>query len=304
MDIPRRDLAQGDVPGTAVDDDEEPTLPITITGPSSLAEDVRAEIAAIIATKKSRSTQRIRDVPVHMLPFILAKLPKYQSEEITLALNEPGREAVISGERETVVRTIGQIKDDVTDWEQSLENISLSIPKRQHRLLLGQGAEELMAKTKCAVIPTPFDEPGDLVTVWGKSDDISVALGAVYEMARSKHSAEVVLPGPLTYASQITTYLTRSAYLKSLSTSHSGLSIYIRKLEGALREVEIDWLVHKTLIGKNGKKSVSLCVCLGQCILIMGYCTESSNSKNTIMSCCSFHKSHRSRQGCSWFMIL
>ncbi len=273
-----------------------------------------------------------------MLPFILAKLPKYQSEEITLALNEPGREAVISGERETVVRTIGQIKDDVTDWEQSLENISLSIPKRQHRLLLGQGAEELMAKTKCAVIPTPFDEPGDLVTVWGKSDDISVALGAVYEMARSKHSAEVVLPGPLTYASQITTYLTRSAYLKSLSTSHSGLSIYvtspalaqktggvhveflgekaeidevvkelnelIRKLEGALREVEIDWLVHKTLIGKNGKKSVSLCVCLGQCILIMGYCTESSNSKNTIMSCCSFHKSHRSRQGCSWFMIL
>src|SRR5258708_17136470 len=194
VDIPRRDLAQGDVPGTAVDDDEEPTLPITITGPSSLAEDVRAEIAAIIATKKSRSTQRIRDVPVHMLPFILAKLPKYQSEEITLALNEPGREVVISGERETVVRTIGQIKDDVTDWEQSLENISLSIPKRQHRLLLGQGAEELMAKTRCAVIPTPFDEPGDLVTVWGKSDDISVALGAVYEMARSKHSAEVVLP--------------------------------------------------------------------------------------------------------------
>ena len=297
MDIPRRDPLQGDISNTAVDDDEEPTLPVTITGPSSLAEDVRAEITAIIATKKSKSTQRVRDLPVHMIPFIADKLPKYQSQEITLVLNEPNREVVVSGEREIVVRTIGQIRDDITDWEQSLESISLSIPKRQHRLLVGNGAEVLMVKAQCAVIPTSFDEPGDLVTVWGKSDNISVALGAVYEMARSKHSSEVVLPGPLAYASQIQTYLTRSAYLKNLSTSRSGLSIYvtspalvqktasvhvefigekveideavkelnelIRKLEGALREVEIDWLVHKTLIGKNGKKSV-FSVCLGQ----------------------------------------
>ncbi|KAF8325199.1 uncharacterized protein EI90DRAFT_3000061 [Cantharellus anzutake] len=287
VDIPRRDPTQVDASVAALDD-EEPTLRITITGPGPLAEEVRSEITAIIATKKSKSTQRVRDVPVHIVPFVVARLSDYQHDEITVTVNQPLREVIVSGEREAVVRTIAKVKEDVNGWDQSLENVLLSIPKRQHRLLVGVGAQELMSKTHCAVIPTPFDEPGDSVTVWGKSDDIPLALGTVYETARSKYSSGVVLPGPISHASQVQTYLTRSAYLKNLSSSHPDVSVYvtstalaqktnsvnidffgdkaevdtvvndlnelIHKLEGALREVDIDWLVHRTLIGKNGMK--------------------------------------------------
>jgi hypothetical protein len=136
------------------------------------------------------------------------------------------------------------------------------------------------------------DEPGDLVTIWGASEDISGALGTVYEKARSKYTIQVPLPGPANYSSQIRTYLDRTAYLKSLQSKHADvegvylvskalfektgvahvdfvgkeknrvdeatkeLATLIRNLEGALREIEVDWLVHRTLGGRHAMMCV------------------------------------------------
>ena len=246
----------------------------------------------MISTKKSKSTQRVRDVPVHILPFVAFKKAELQVEDVVISINEKDREIVITGERESVILAIEAVKAAVKDWEDTLESIDISLPKRQHRLLTGKAVEELMAQTHCAVIPTKSDEPGDTVTLWGKSEHISGALGPVVQKAKSQYTQQYALPGPLTYATQIQTYLTRSAYLKTLLTSYplvtahvsspalaakvgtvhvdfigdkpqveaavKQLADLVRNLEGALREIEVDWLVHKVLIGKAGKKYVSM----------------------------------------------
>jgi hypothetical protein len=292
VDIPRRDTPNPSEESTVPDqdEDEEQTLPITISGPASLAEAVRTEIIAIISTKKSKSTQRVRDVPAHILPFVSFKKTELQTEDIAISISEKDREVVIIGEREAVALAIEAVKAAIKDWEGTLESIDISLPKRQHRLLTGKAAEELIAQTHCAVIPTKFDEPGDTVTLWGKSEDISGALGPVYQKAKSQYTQQYALPGSLAYATQIQTYLTRSAYLKTLLSSYPSVTAHVsspalagkvgvvhvdfigekaqveavvkqladlvRNLEGALREIEIDWLVHKVLIGKAGKKYV------------------------------------------------
>lgn len=290
VDIPRRDTVE--IPKPTGEDDEEPTITISISGPQSLAEDVRSEIQAIINAKRSKSTQRVKDVPAHILPFISSQKAEYQSDELTVTVNHKDQEIVVTGDREGVTKVIEIIKARISELNETLESAELSVPKRQHRILLG-AAPEIFEKTKCVVIPVAPTEPGDSVAVWGASDDISGALGVVYEKARSKYAIQVPLPSPASYSTQIRTYLARTGYLKGLHERHSGeggvegvylvseelfqktgvahvdfvgkekkkvdeatkeLANLIRNLEGALRDVEVDWIVHKTLIGRHGKK--------------------------------------------------
>lgn len=267
-------------------------MPITISGPASLVDDVRAGLQAIIATKKSKSTQRVKEVPTHVLPFISSEKPTFDAEDITVSINDKENEVVVAGEREAVGKAIEAIKARVATLTESLESQTMTVPKRQHRLFHGPAGAALLAKTRCAIIPVASNEPGDEITIWGLSDDIPGALGAVFEQARSKHAIQVPLPGSIGEASQIRTYITRSGYMRTLAGKHSGaVDIYvsppelsektgvihvdfigedknltetvkkemgglIKALDGSLREVEIDWLSHKTLIGRNGKKSV------------------------------------------------
>lgn len=97
-----------------------------------------------------------------------------------MSVNDKEQEIVVSGEREAVIRTIEALKATIEELTQTIESISISLPKRQHRLLTGKAAEDLLIRTGCAVVPTKFEEPGDAVTIWGKSDDVGAALSAVY----------------------------------------------------------------------------------------------------------------------------
>ena len=292
VDIPRRDLSVLDNAVKSLDEDEEEaTLPITISGPSSLVEEVRAEIQAIISSKKSKSTQRIKGLPNHVVPFIAFQKELFASDDVTVTVSDEGAEVTVSGEREAVIKAADGIKARVAQLTEFLESTTMTIPKRQHRLFYGGATASLFARTRCVVIPVALTEPGDEVTIWGLSDDISGALGAVFEQARSKTVVQVALPGPIAYATQIRTYIMRSGFMKTLLADNPGIEAHvspvelsekigsvfvdfigadktkvesakqelvglIRNLEGALRDVEIDWLVHKTLIGRAGKKFV------------------------------------------------
>lgn len=293
VDIPRRDPATESAPKSENDEEEEPTVPITISGPASLAEDVRAEIQAIVSSKRSKSTQRVKEVPSHIAPFITSQQDEFAAaEDVNVSVNEKEGEVTVVGEREAVIKTVEAIKARIAELNETLESTTMTIPKRQHRLFYGFSAVALLAKTRCVVIPVAPTEPGDEITIWGLSDDLSGALGAVFEQSRSKNVVEVALPGPIAYASQVRTYVTRSGYLRTLLSNHPGVEVHIspaelsektgtihvdfisedkakveaakkdmgvliRNLESALREVEVDWLVHKTLIGRHGKKYVS-----------------------------------------------
>ncbi|KAK7053480.1 hypothetical protein VNI00_004106 [Paramarasmius palmivorus] len=297
VDIPRKEevaTANG-TNGTVNkenDEEEEPTVPITLTGPQPLAYEAKDLLNQIIASKTSKTTQRVRDIPANVLPFVIAKKSVFQEAaaggEINLSLNRAAREITVQGDREAVVRVVELIKSTVEDLKANLKSIKMSLPKRQHRLLVDKAAQDLMAKTNCAVIVAPQDDPSDEVTVWGEGNNLVNGLSVVMEQANSKHIHEFPLPGPIGLSKQLLQYMTHIQYPKTLSAAHPGVMVFtpssayadkahslnldivgdkpqvdavvrqvselLGKLIGATKEVNIDWLVHRVITGKNAKK--------------------------------------------------
>ncbi|TBU33830.1 hypothetical protein BD311DRAFT_711968 [Dichomitus squalens] len=312
IDIPRRDTlapANGHgngapvdpsrtatpLPGTPVDGDEEeePTIPITITGPQPLAYEAQALLNDIIASKRSRTTQRVRDIPEHVLPFILPRRKAFEEaangSDITLSLNAPAREITVSGDREAVTRVIESIKSAVDYFTTETISLKLSLPKRQHRLLTGKNAEEIMTQARCSVILPKPEEASEEIVLWGKANDVGLGVQAVMEKANSAYIHEFPLPGPLNVSRQFLTYMVRVDYAKTLSAANLGVQVFtpplsaldratainvdivgdkpkvdaavsqlsalIGKLYGATKEVQIDWLLHRIInSNKNAKK--------------------------------------------------
>ncbi|KAL0068793.1 hypothetical protein AAF712_004122 [Marasmius tenuissimus] len=296
VDIPRRETvptANG-VNGTNDhgDEDDEPTVPVTLTGPHPLAYEAKDLLNQIISSRTSKSTQRVRDIPANVLPFIIAKKSVFEGAaeggDVKLSLNKADREITVQGDREAVVRVIESIKFTVEDLKTNLKSIKMSLPKRQHRLLVDKAAQDLLAKTNCAVVVAPADDPSDEVVVWGEGNNLVSGLAIVMEQANSKHIHEFPLPGPISLSKRYLTYMTRIQYPKTLSNSNPGVLVFtpsaaaaekaqslnldivgdkpqvdavvrqvselIGKLIGATMEVNIDWLIHRFVTGKNAKK--------------------------------------------------
>ncbi|KAL0577627.1 hypothetical protein V5O48_004352 [Marasmius crinis-equi] len=295
VDIPRRETVPNGGSGTHGqdnDEEDEPTVSITLTGPQPLAHEAKELLNQIVASKTSKSTQRVRDIPVHILPFIIAKKADFEAAaqvgEVKMSLNKADREITVQGDREAVVRVIESIKNTVEELKTNLKSIKMSLPKRQHRLLVDKAAQDLLAKTKCAVIVAPADDPSDEVTVWGEGNNLVSGLAIVMEQANSKHIHEFPLPGPISLSKQYLAYMMRIQYPKTLSSANPGVMVFtpspaaaekahslnldivgdkpqvdavvrqvselIGKLIGATKEVNIDWLVHRVVTGKNAKK--------------------------------------------------
>ncbi|TFK54204.1 SCP160 protein [Heliocybe sulcata] len=297
IDIPRKDVAPADGhanghAAVAGEEDEEPTIPITVTGSQPLVAEAQAMLNAIIATKTSKTTQRVRDIPGHILPFVKARRTFFeqaaQGGEVNMNLNAPAREITVSGDREAVVRVVEAIKSTIESFSGNLTSFKIQLQKRQHRLLAGKAIDEIIAKSKCAVVIPPPEDPSEEVTVWGLGADLASGMQAVMEKANSQYIHEFPLPGPITLSRQILTYMTRVGYPKTLSTAHPGVSVYttpealvpkasvlhveligekpavdgavrqvselMGKLIGATKDIQIDWLLHRVIQGKNAKK--------------------------------------------------
>jgi hypothetical protein len=300
VDIPRRDTlpvptgTNGSTSPAPQDNDEEdePTVPVTITGAQPMVVEAQSLLNQIIASKVSRSTQRVRDIPSHILRFIIPKKSSFEAaaapDTVSLSLNISEREITVSGGREAVVRVVESIKESIESLKTGLTSVKISLPKRQHRLLTGKAADEILAETKCAVIVSPPDEMSDEIVVWGQSGDLAGGLGSVMTKANSQHIHEFPLPGPITLSKQYLTYITRIGYPKTLSSQNPGVMVHaphpslveklstlnidiigekllvdnvvrkfselIGKLIGGTRTVPIDWLVHRIVQGKNSKK--------------------------------------------------
>jgi hypothetical protein len=278
----------------SADEEDEQMVPITLTGSQPLVYEAQALLNQIITSRTSRSTQRVRDIPAHVLPFVITCramfLAMAEGGDINLALNAPAREITVTGDREAVVRVVDLIRTTVEGFKTGLTSLKMSLPKRQHRLLEGKAAEGIMASSKCAVVVADYDDPSDEVIVWGQGTDLPTGLAAVMERANSQYIHEFPLPGPISTSRQILTYMIHIDYVKSLAAAHPGVSVFlpssaaiekaqtlsidlvgdkaavdavvkqlselIGKLIGATRGVGVDWLVHRVIIGKNAKKYV------------------------------------------------
>ncbi|KAL5507527.1 hypothetical protein ACEPAH_6983 [Sanghuangporus vaninii] len=301
IDIPRKEeLPQVHVNGngngaahpTDEDEEEEPTVPITITGSKPMVQEAQIELKKIIATKTSKTTQRVRGIPENILPFIKARRSEFLAEaendpDFRLSMNAAAFEVTASGDREAVVRVVEKIKATIEFLKDDLTTFSITLPKRQHRLLIG-AADEIMATSKCAAVVPPPEDPSEQIIVWGSRNDLPTGMATIMQKANSQYIHEFPLPGPFAFSNQIVTYMKRTQYAKTLAESHNGVSVYtppagvlktakslnidivgdkpkvdetiqdlslfVANLMGATKEAEIDWVLHRVLIGKYAKK--------------------------------------------------
>jgi hypothetical protein len=230
------------------------------------------------------------------LPFVKARRAAFegaaQGAAVSLTLNQSSREITVVGDRPAVIAVIEAIKSTVEEYGSTLQQLPTSLPKRQHRLLTGKNADEIMAETKCAIIVADPDDESNAITVWGKPEDLGAGITAALSKANSQYIHEFPLPGPAATSRQIATYMINIDYPQKLSQEHWGVHVYlpsaaaiakaqsisldilgekttvdaavrqvselIGKLIGAVDEVKADWLLHRTLQGtKNSKKSVT-----------------------------------------------
>ncbi|PFH53804.1 hypothetical protein AMATHDRAFT_1030 [Amanita thiersii Skay4041] len=303
VDIPKKEIApngnghaNGVNSGKATplpnDAEDEPTVPITLSGPQPLVYEAQALLNEIIVSKTSIITLRVSNIPAHVLPFIRARRALFvtaaQGTEVHLGLNEAGREITVHGDREAVRRVIDKINQAVDGFTGLLTPVKITLPKRQHRLLVGKASEDIFVKSKCAITVPKFDEPSEEIAIWGQSTDLTAGLSAVMEQANSKYIHEFPVPGPIVNSKQLLTYMTKIQFPKTLAAENPGVSVYLPtqaamdkgqnlsidlvgekpavdatirkisemfgKLHGATKEVSIDWLLHRVIMGKNTKR--------------------------------------------------
>jgi hypothetical protein len=194
VDIPRKDTnlappadASGAASPVPADEDEEPTQPISVTGPLSSVVAAIAELEAIISTKTAHITQRVRDIPPKIFPFIEARASEYEQvanndgSNVMVNSTVETREISVTGDRPAVVKAIEQIKKDVAEFESSLTSISKRVPKPKQRLLQGDFVQTLIATAKCA-IELPDDPENENITIWGLEDDLPNGLKAINDV--------------------------------------------------------------------------------------------------------------------------
>lgn len=300
VDIPPKDgTPNGQASGTngtttplPGDDEEEVMVPVTIIGPRPFALEAQEMLNEIIASRTSHLTQKVRDIPAHVLPFILTCRSHFIEEAqgfyVDLALNRPEREITVSGDREGVVRVAETIKATIEGFKTNVTSLKISLPKRQHRLLAGKAVDDILAQSKCFVEVASPEDLSDEVTVWGLATDLAAGLGAVMAKANSQFIHEFPLPGPVSVSKQLLAYMARIDYEATLANDHPDASIFtpspatisqasvlnidiageksvvdavikqisefIGRLIGATRDVSIDWPIHRIIQGKNAKK--------------------------------------------------
>ena len=275
-------------------DEEEASIPISIKGARPLAEEARHLINEIIGPKASSISQRIRGIPRHIMPFLPGRRANFEAASegryTQISMDVVTRVIVVTGDREGVLMVVEDIKSNVETLGTALTSASINFAKRQHRLLTGVAAEEILAQWKCVVIVPGPEDPTEAVIVWGASEDLPQGLAGALSKANSVYIHEFPLPGPIQTSKNILTYILRVNFTEVLTTAHLGLNVFtpppaswdsattlnlelsgpkniveeairhtselIGKLNGATKDINVDWTVHRFISHKNAKRWV------------------------------------------------
>lgn len=279
------------IPFVIEQDEEEIDIPITIKAARPLAEEARVLINEIIASRASKRV-RIREIPPHLLPFLIARRDAFEAAAegryTQTSLNADEREITVTGDREGVTMVVDAIKSTTENLVTALTSISMNLPKRQHRLLTDMAVEDVTEQTNCTVIVPKPEDPSEAVVVWGESENLPNGLTAVISKANSVYIHEFPLPGPIQTSKNILRYIVHVDFTETLTVAHPGLSVFtpppalwdsaatlnlelsgsktivdeairqtselIGKLNGATKDINVDWVVHKIISSKNAKK--------------------------------------------------
>lgn len=188
IDVPRRDDIPGNGTPAGLDDDEdEPTTTITISAPQPLAHEARALVEDIIRSRKAKATQRVRNVPAHILPFINVRRAEFlrlgeELGEVVITIDKGTNTIVVTGDRDAVKAVTESVSSNVESLKTNLTPLKMGLPKKQHRLLTPAAISDILAKTHCVVTTPAPEDPSDEIQVWGnisQGANISSGLQAV-----------------------------------------------------------------------------------------------------------------------------
>ncbi|GAC98147.1 hypothetical protein PHSY_005736 [Pseudozyma hubeiensis SY62] len=304
-----------------VDYDNDEQIAVTLEGDEINVKQAQAMIQAIVAERTSKITQRLTHIDHIFYPFIAgpkganaAQLEKQLGDgDISVRVPpraaflhakdaadddaaEPKRERdlaiVVSGDREKVNKAVASIEAQVEEMKNSFRTLAISIPKRQHRFLVGDAANDILASTSCSVELAAIDDPSDSVTIRGPQSQLPLALTAAMEKANAVrvevidvvaahrslakdpvgHAKHVLrwlsVGGKVPRSSTAQIYLPRPAIVDSTGNVQieivgsdaaevSKLRETIQELVKAIpptfvEELEVDPLLHRFIIGKKG----------------------------------------------------
>ena len=267
IDIPRRDSLpsyerkEGASDAGSDEEDDEPQVDISITGPSVACQDAKAKLLALIAGKTSQGSASIKTIPSSYYPFIAG--PKgskaRQMEEelgegkvkihvpppaVWKALEKQGEDDAgtgdrdlsikVKGDKEKVKAVVTEIQRQFDELNDSLRELKISIPKRQHRFLVGSAADEILAQTGCIVELPPVEDPSDQCTIRGAQPNLIPALTLVMDKANAVavETVDVVAlhrqnsTDPLAHARRVLRYFQRHSKLRGIADSHSGVKVF------------------------------------------------------------------------------
>ncbi|WWC72034.1 uncharacterized protein I206_105993 [Kwoniella pini CBS 10737] len=247
-------------------EDEEPQVPISIIGPSAACNDAKNKILALISHKTSQTSSSIKTIPSSYYPFISGpkgvKVKQLEEEigqgEIKIHVPPPAvwkalekqsqgdldeNEAVpkdrdlsikVKGEKEKVKLAVQEILKQYESLNDSLRELKISIPKRQHRFLVGSSADDILDQTGCIVELPPVDDPSDQCVIRGPQPSLIPALTLVMDKANAiaVEMVDVVTlhrpntSDPLAHAKKVLRYLLRTSKLRSIADSHSGVKVF------------------------------------------------------------------------------
>ena len=164
-----------------------------MTGALSSVRGAVTELNSIIGVKKPKITRRVIDIPAQVFPFVYAQLPDWDvfldeefPENYTITdVSAEERTITVIGVWDAVLWMVEKINSAVEHLQTSLKSVSLSVPRKQHRLVTGDAGEDLLDNYGIAVIA---DDDADSVTIWGEKEKLYPALGAVLEVCWARSS--------------------------------------------------------------------------------------------------------------------
>ncbi|KAJ1949469.1 hypothetical protein FBU59_001133, partial [Linderina macrospora] len=170
---------------------------LAITGDSVGVAAAIAEIDAIVDQKTTKRAVRLGSIPHELNALLVGKegatLAALQAAHSDVHIRIPGpieadQTIAVFGERDSVQNAIKDIEETARQLLQSSQTVTVTVPKRQHRFIVGEGGatlKEIINATGCAVLVPAPNSPSDQVTVRGAESNLVQALGLVMSKANS-----------------------------------------------------------------------------------------------------------------------
>lgn len=177
---------------------------ITISGTKEGIEKAEHEIK-VMSDQQSKKASELLEIPKIYHPFIAGAFNENVNQliaETGARINIPPQsvmkdEIFIAGDKEGVAAAKAKIEAIYREMEERCTTVSVEVPKSQHKYIVGPRGStiaEILQTTGVSVVMPTGDSATGSITLLGPHEKLGLALGKVYEKAKSVKSCHVDAP--------------------------------------------------------------------------------------------------------------